>query len=162
MKANTVATTLNMKAVLTTMCLAICLTSTALKAQVYKCKDNNNKIVYSSTKCKADTQISIKNKIKSSSTDTEQSKGSPVGYWFNEDKPLMTANLASGGSFRMTDHTGTAIQGTWQRNKSGAYSLDASFQGFDMFLKMKYDIKSDTLRLSKPGFVNTLQEYQRK
>lgn len=135
-----------------------------LKAQVYKCKDNNNKIVYSSTKCKADTQTSIKNNIKSSSTgtDTRQLKGSPVGSWFNKDKPLMTANLSSGGGFRMTDHTGTAIQGTWQQNKSGAYSLDASFQGFDMFLKMKYDAETDTLRLSKPGFVDTLLAYERK
>ena len=74
----------------------------------------------------------------------------------------MTANLSSGGSFRMNDHTGTAIQETWQKNRSGAYSLDASFQGFDMFLKMKYDVESDTLRFNKPGFVDTLLEYQRK
>jgi len=151
-----------MKTVLTIICVAISLASMELKAQVYKCKDNNNKIVYSSTKCKADTQTSIKNNIKSSSTESEQSKGSPVGSWFNKDKPLMTANLSSGGSFRMTDHTGTAIQGTWQKGKSGAYSLDASFQGFDMFLKMKYDAETDTLRLSKPGFVDTLLAYERK
>jgi hypothetical protein len=85
-----------------------------------------------------------------------------VGSWFNKDKPRMTANLSSGGNFRMTDHTGTAIQGTWQKNKNGAYSLDASFQGFDMFLKMKYDAETDTLCLSKPGFVDTLMAYQRK
>lgn len=162
MRANTEATTINMKTVMTIICVAISLASMELKAQVYKCKDNNNKIVYSSTKCKADTQTSIKNNIKSSSTESEQSKGSPVGSWFNKDKPLMTANLSSGGGFRMTDHTGTAIQGTWQKNKSGAYSLDASFQGFDMFLKMKYDAETDTLRLSKPGFVDTLLAYERK
>jgi hypothetical protein len=152
-----------METVLTIIFVAVSLLSIESRAQVYKCKDKHNKIVYSSSKCKADTQTSVQNNIKSSSTAaTKQLKGSPVGSWFIKNKPIMTANLSSGGRFRMTDHTGTALQGTWRKDGNDAYTLDASFQGIDMFLKMKYDAESDTLRLSKPGFVNTLLEYERK
>jgi hypothetical protein len=133
----------------------------ALEAKVYKCKNENGKVVYSSKKCDVKSQTQMKSPVKSTEANASLIPDSPVGSWVNEKNAKMTASISSSGGFQMTDFTGVSISGSWAKDDKGKYSLDASFQGLDMGLRMKYSVAADELFLSKPGFVGTLVKYKR-
>ena len=150
-----------MKYLLITLVLLYAVNPSLVMAKVYKCKDQSGKTVYKSQPCDAKSQIELKTKIKSEQSRATQASDSPIGRWVNEKKPRMTATLSSGGSFSMTDHEGTPLRGKWS-GKKDAYKIDASFQGIDMGIKMRYNADTDTLLLSKPGFANSMVAYKRR
>lgn len=151
-----------MKIITIVLLVFICFLPSDTKAQVFKCKDKQNEIVYSSKPCDIKSQTNMKNSIKQKNSRDPQETNSPVGSWFIEGKPIMVATIASCGSFQMTDIKGHSMRGSWQKNTKGAFKVNAAFMGVDMFIKMKYDVGSDTLFLSKPGFVNSFSEYKRR
>lgn len=136
-------------------------TPNLVTAKVYKCKDQAGKTVYKSQPCDGKSQTELKTNIKSEKNDVPQASDSPVGRWVIKKNPKMIANLSSGGSFSMTDIDGTPMRGQWSE-RNGAYTIDASFQGFDMGIKMRYNAKTDTLLLSKPGFADRMVAYTRR
>ena len=150
-----------MKYLLTTLILLYAVNPSLVMAKVYKCKDQGGKTVYKSQPCDAKSQIELKTRIKSEQPGETQASDSPIGRWVNEKKPKMTASLSFGGSFSMTDHEGTPLRGKWSGDK-GSYKIEASFQGIDMGIKMRYIADTDTLLLSKPGFASSMVAYKRR
>ncbi len=150
-----------MKYLLTTLVLFYAVNPSLVAAKVYKCKDQSGKTTYKSQPCDAKSQVELKTKIKSEQSGDTQASDSPIGRWINEKKTKMTASLSSGGSFSMTDHEGTPLQGKWS-GSTGNYKIKASFQGIDMGIKMRYNVNTDTLLLSKPGFASSMVEYKRR
>ena len=150
-----------MKHLLITLMLLTTATSNLVAAKVYKCKGASGNIVYKSQPCDSNSQIELKTKIKADRAAVQQSAHSPVGRWVVESNPRRVASLSSAGVFSMTDHEGTAMRGRWSEN-NGNYVINASFQGVDMGIKMRYNAETDTLSLSKPGFPSRFSKYKRR
>ena len=150
-----------MKYLRISLIVSMLIISNLAEAKVYKCKDTNGKMTYKSQPCDGQSQKELKTRIKSENAEASSSKAGPAGRWVNQKNANMIASLSSGGSFMMTDSTGDRLQGNWSE-RDGAYKIDASFQGVDMGIKMRYNTEKDTLLLSKPGFANTMVRYSRR
>ena len=135
------------------------------KSLVYKCVGTDGVVTYQDQSCgqgETSEQFKIMSRISSSSGNTAGvARTQPSGNWVGTRDTRLKAYLTSGGSFRMTDHTGASLMGTWKK-KDKNYTVDAKFQGTSFPVNMRYQASTDTLYLSKPGFLSVMKEYRRQ
>jgi hypothetical protein len=133
---------------------------------VYKCEGVDGKVAYQSHPCAKEDKTSVIKITSSNSTDHKQSKVSaktePSGQWVNPKNRNFKASISKSGGFEMTDISGEKLKGTWKTEGDGKYAVKATFQGMSFPVNMKYEVATDILLLSKPGFPNSFTRYQRQ